>query len=88
MDTPFSQDRPQDDHAATGRLHLPRKLMADCDDDVYALGPVDGDCCAPEIASGDWVLVAPSQVPTAGDFVVLWPLKGRPLVKPQVCAGQ
>ncbi len=38
MDTPFSQERPQDDHAATGRLRLPRN--ADWDDDVYALGAV------------------------------------------------
>ena len=81
MDMQFSQERPQDDHAVTGKLHLPRELMADCDDDVYALGPTVGDCCAPEIASGGRLLVSPSQVPTVGDFVILWPLKGSPSVK-------
>ena len=81
MDMPFSQERPQDDHAVTGKLHLPRKLMADWDDDVYALGPTEGDCCVPVIVSGDRLLVSPSQVPTVGDFVVLWPLKGKPSVK-------
>ncbi len=51
MDTPFFQDRPQDEHPSTGRLCLPRNFTAELDDDVYALGAVDGDCCAPEIAS-------------------------------------
>ena len=51
------------------------------DPDAYATNVV-GDCMAPEINSGDMVIVSPAAPVEVGKFVVLWPADGsRPWVK-------
>ncbi|MBC7103806.1 MAG: S24 family peptidase [Parvibaculum sp.] len=49
-------------------------LSGDWPADADALR-VDGDCLAPNIASGDHVVAAPNETPQPGDLVVAW-LKG------------
>ena len=75
------QDAPQHEHGITGTLHLPRKYLGGCDDPEFYMAPVVGDCLMPEINPGDSVMVSPAAAPEPGDFIVIWPVKGKPNVK-------
>ncbi len=45
------------------------------------MAPLNGDCLSPEINHDDKVLVSPAAAPEPGDFIVIWPTAGKPMVK-------
>lgn len=66
----------------TGRVEVPEHIWRgkERDSDAYALR-LTGDCLEPEVYEGDWAIASPSRRPRAGEFVVLWPKEGTPLLK-------
>ena len=62
-----------------GEIICPRKV---CDTwpDAYAM-QTEGDCLAPEIGDGDWVIASPSAPLRCGDYGVLYRKEGGPSVK-------
>ncbi len=62
-----------------GEIICPRKV---CDTwpDAYAM-QVEGDCLAPGIGDGDWVIASPSAPLRCGDYGVLYGKEGGPSVK-------
>ncbi len=75
------QDAPQDEHRGTSQLHIPRKFLGGCEDPKIYMAPVEGDCLVPKITSGESVIVSPAAAPEPGDFIVIWPVKGKPNCK-------
>ena len=77
----FPQDAPQHEHGITGRLHFPKKYLGGCEDPEIYMAPTEGDCLMPEINPGESVIVSPAAAPEPGDFVIIWPMGGKPRVK-------
>ena len=75
------QDAPHREHKGTGTIHIPKKFLGGCDDPEFYMAPLAGDCLMPEINPDDYVLVSPAATPEAGDFVIIWLVKGKPMAK-------
>ena len=63
----------------SGEIFCPRKVR-DAWPDAYAM-QLAGDCLAPEIEDGDWVVASPSAPLRCGDYGVLYRKEGGPSVK-------
>ena len=63
----------------TREFFCPRKV-SDAWPDAYAM-QTQGDCLAPEIGDGDWVVASPSAPLRCGDYGVLYGKEGAPSVK-------
>ena len=65
----------------TGTIHLPNDFfVADPGPGAYALR-LEGNCLEPELFDGDMAVVSPTAPLVAGEWVVIWRLKGKPLLK-------
>ena len=72
---------PQHDHAVKGIFQIPRKFLGGHGSPNLYILEASGDCCRPDIRSADRVIVSPDTVASGGDYVILWPRDGTPLLK-------
>jgi hypothetical protein len=60
-------------------VHVPKALL-DRHSDIYAM-VLYGDCLQPKLREGDTAISSPTAPLVPGQYVILWPIEGEPLMK-------